>query len=102
MLADVGLNIREAHVFSTTDGYSLDVFVVDGWPTEVKKQLIAGYLMVLLKDSLMSPIVTFLYVLFTSLAILALDLINWDVSVGQDIEDLKHALIQALSAMEVR
>ncbi len=35
MLADVGLNIREAHVFSTVDGYSLDVFVVDGWPTEV-------------------------------------------------------------------
>jgi serine/threonine protein kinase len=34
LLADVGLNIREAHVFSTTDGYSLDVFVVDGWPTE--------------------------------------------------------------------
>lgn len=51
LLADVGLNIREAHVFSTADGYSLDVFVVDGWPTE-------------------------------------------------DVEDLKHALIQALSAME--
>ncbi|KAG6776175.1 hypothetical protein POTOM_019681 [Populus tomentosa] len=31
---DIELNIREAHVFSTTDGYSLDVFVVDGWPTE--------------------------------------------------------------------
>lgn len=37
LLADVGLNIREAHVFSTTDGYSLDVFVVDGWPTEVRE-----------------------------------------------------------------
>lgn len=35
LLADVGLNIREAHVFSTSDGYSLDVFVVDGWPSEV-------------------------------------------------------------------
>jgi hypothetical protein len=35
LLADIGLNIREAHVFSTDDGYSLDVFVVDGWPTEV-------------------------------------------------------------------
>jgi len=35
LLADVGLNILEAHVFSTTDGYSLNVFVVDGWPTEV-------------------------------------------------------------------
>ncbi|ONK57114.1 uncharacterized protein A4U43_C10F16760 [Asparagus officinalis] len=32
LLSDIGLNIREAHVFSTTDGYSLDVFVVDGWP----------------------------------------------------------------------
>jgi UTP:GlnB (protein PII) uridylyltransferase len=35
LLADVGLNIREAHVFSTTDGFSLDVFVVEGWATEV-------------------------------------------------------------------
>lgn len=35
LLADVGLNIQEAHAFSTTDGYSLDVFVVDGWPYEV-------------------------------------------------------------------
>ncbi|KAH6782531.1 hypothetical protein C2S51_007824 [Perilla frutescens var. frutescens] len=34
LLSDVGLNIREAHVFSTTDGYSLDVFVVDGWHSE--------------------------------------------------------------------
>uniref|UniRef100_A0A803LG91 non-specific serine/threonine protein kinase n=1 Tax=Chenopodium quinoa TaxID=63459 RepID=A0A803LG91_CHEQI len=34
LLADVGLNIQEAHAFSTTDGYSLDVFVVDGWPYE--------------------------------------------------------------------
>ncbi|KAF2321506.1 hypothetical protein GH714_000171 [Hevea brasiliensis] len=34
LLSDIGLNIREAHVFSTTDGYSLDVFVVDGWPNE--------------------------------------------------------------------
>lgn len=35
LLADVGLNIEEAHAFSTSDGYSLDVFVVDGWPYEV-------------------------------------------------------------------
>ncbi|KAG7032862.1 Serine/threonine-protein kinase STY8 [Cucurbita argyrosperma subsp. argyrosperma] len=35
LLSDIGLNIREAHVFSTSDGYSLDVFVVDGWPAEV-------------------------------------------------------------------
>lgn len=34
LLSDIGLNIREAHVFSTSDGYSLDVFVVDGWPAE--------------------------------------------------------------------
>lgn len=31
LLAELGLNIQEAHVFSTTDGFSLDVFVVDGW-----------------------------------------------------------------------
>lgn len=35
LVSDIGLNIREAHVFSTTDGYSLDAFVVDGWPVEV-------------------------------------------------------------------
>eukprot|EP01018_Ginkgo_biloba_P012816 Gb_06578 [translate_table: standard] len=34
LLADIGLDIREAHVFSTNDGYSLDVFVVDGWTTK--------------------------------------------------------------------
>ncbi|KAG8044614.1 hypothetical protein GUJ93_ZPchr0152g29213 [Zizania palustris] len=34
LLSEVGLNIREAHVFSTTDGFCLDVFVVDGWDTE--------------------------------------------------------------------
>ncbi|KAK4766948.1 hypothetical protein SAY86_014699 [Trapa natans] len=34
LLSDIGLNIREAHVFSTCDGYSLDVFVVDGWQEE--------------------------------------------------------------------
>ncbi|KAA8535958.1 hypothetical protein F0562_028436 [Nyssa sinensis] len=39
LLAEVGLNIQEAHAFSTVDGYSLDVFVVDGWPYEETKQL---------------------------------------------------------------
>ncbi|XP_058213886.1 serine/threonine-protein kinase STY46-like [Rhododendron vialii] len=39
LLAEVGLNIQEAHAFSTTDGYSLDVFVVDGWPYEEIEQL---------------------------------------------------------------
>ncbi|XP_057841092.1 serine/threonine-protein kinase STY8 isoform X1 [Cryptomeria japonica] len=34
LLGDIGLNIREAHVFSTNDGYSLDVFVVDGWKSK--------------------------------------------------------------------
>ncbi|PKA47770.1 Serine/threonine-protein kinase HT1 [Apostasia shenzhenica] len=34
LLSEVGLNIQEAHAFSTNDGYSLDVFVVDGWPYE--------------------------------------------------------------------
>ncbi|CAN1122242.1 Serine/threonine-protein kinase STY17 [Linum perenne] len=35
LLAEIGLNIQEAHAFSTVDGFSLDVFVVDGWPHEV-------------------------------------------------------------------
>ncbi|XP_041014469.1 serine/threonine-protein kinase STY46-like isoform X1 [Juglans microcarpa x Juglans regia] len=39
LLAEMGLNIQEAHAFSTVDGYSLDVFVVDGWPHEDTKQL---------------------------------------------------------------
>eukprot|EP00271_Cylindrocystis_brebissonii_P000612 TRINITY_DN1072_c0_g1_i1.p1 TRINITY_DN1072_c0_g1~~TRINITY_DN1072_c0_g1_i1.p1 ORF type:complete len:618 (-),score=150.57 TRINITY_DN1072_c0_g1_i1:368-2221(-) len=42
VLADIGLNIQEAHVFSTVDGYSLDVFVVDGWPTEETEDLMAN------------------------------------------------------------
>ncbi|KAI4375667.1 hypothetical protein MLD38_013513 [Melastoma candidum] len=39
LLADMGLNIQEAHAFSTVDGYSLDVFVVDGWPYEETDKL---------------------------------------------------------------
>ncbi|XP_071691409.1 serine/threonine-protein kinase STY46 [Rutidosis leptorrhynchoides] len=39
LLAEVGLNIQEAHAFSTVDRYSLDVFVVDGWPYEETEQL---------------------------------------------------------------
>jgi hypothetical protein len=35
LLSEVDLNIREAHVYSTTDRFCLDVFVVDGWETEV-------------------------------------------------------------------
>ncbi|AES62939.2 putative dual-specificity kinase TKL-Pl-4 family [Medicago truncatula] len=39
LLAEVGLNIQEAHAFSTTDGFSLDVFVVEGWPYEETEKL---------------------------------------------------------------
>ncbi|KAI3859427.1 hypothetical protein MKW92_019641 [Papaver armeniacum] len=39
LLAEIGLNIQEAHAFSTTDGYSLDVFVVSGWPYEEIERL---------------------------------------------------------------
>ncbi|CAK9178373.1 unnamed protein product [Ilex paraguariensis] len=39
LLSEIGLNIQEAHAFSTTDGYSLDVFVVDGWASEATEQL---------------------------------------------------------------
>ncbi|XAR59870.1 Dual-specificity kinase [Bertholletia excelsa] len=39
LLSEVGLNIQEAHIFSTLDGYSLDVFVVDGWAHEETNQL---------------------------------------------------------------
>jgi UTP:GlnB (protein PII) uridylyltransferase len=35
LLGELGLNIQEAHAFSTNDGYSLDVFVVVGWHDEV-------------------------------------------------------------------
>ncbi|XP_059461377.1 serine/threonine-protein kinase STY46-like isoform X2 [Corylus avellana] len=39
LLYDIGLNIHEAHAFSTTDGYSLFFFVVDGWALEEIEQL---------------------------------------------------------------
>ncbi|KAK7252998.1 hypothetical protein RIF29_37358 [Crotalaria pallida] len=39
ILGEMGLNIQEAHVFSTTDGFSLDVFVVEGWPNEETEEL---------------------------------------------------------------
>ncbi|KAI8549383.1 hypothetical protein RHMOL_Rhmol06G0020400 [Rhododendron molle] len=39
LLSEIGLNIQEAHVFSTSDGYALDVFVVDGWPSEETEKL---------------------------------------------------------------
>ena len=40
LLSEIGLNIQEAHVFSTIDGYSLGVFVVDGFALEVLFSLI--------------------------------------------------------------
>ncbi|XP_009776329.1 serine/threonine-protein kinase STY46-like isoform X2 [Nicotiana tabacum] len=39
LISEIGLNIQEAHAFSTKDGYSLDVFVVDGWGNEETDQL---------------------------------------------------------------
>ena len=35
LLSEIGLNIQEAHAFSTIDGYSLDVFAVEGFALEV-------------------------------------------------------------------
>ncbi|KAF5199604.1 Serine/threonine-protein kinase, partial [Thalictrum thalictroides] len=55
LLAEIGLNIQEAHAFSTTDGYSLDVFVVEGWPyeeTEQLRQMLAKEMMKIEKKSL--------------------------------------------------
>ncbi|KAF3509090.1 hypothetical protein F2Q69_00008505 [Brassica cretica] len=43
LLAELGLNIQEAHAFSTTDGFSLDVFVVDGWPYEMRVGMFIHY-----------------------------------------------------------
>ncbi|XP_039774547.1 serine/threonine-protein kinase STY8-like isoform X4 [Panicum virgatum] len=40
LLSAVGLNIREAHVFSTTDGFCLGAFVVDGWGIEETDDLL--------------------------------------------------------------
>ncbi|XP_073140394.1 serine/threonine-protein kinase STY46-like isoform X2 [Henckelia pumila] len=39
LMSEIGLNIREAHAFCTIDGYSLDVFVVDGWEHEGIEEL---------------------------------------------------------------
>ncbi|EPS58804.1 hypothetical protein M569_16009, partial [Genlisea aurea] len=49
LLAEVGLNIEEAHAFSTIDGFSLDVFVVDGWPLEEVEELRTTLMKKLLK-----------------------------------------------------
>ncbi|XP_062217978.1 serine/threonine-protein kinase STY46-like isoform X2 [Phragmites australis] len=39
LLGELGLDIQEAHAFSTIDGYSLDVFVVTGWHLGGTEQL---------------------------------------------------------------
>ncbi|KAL9395159.1 hypothetical protein Peur_014444 [Populus x canadensis] len=39
LLSEIGLNIQEAHAFSTIDGYSLDVFVVDNMALEDTERL---------------------------------------------------------------
>ncbi|KAB5557732.1 hypothetical protein DKX38_008641 [Salix brachista] len=39
LLSEIKLNIQEAHAFSTTDNYSLDVFVVDNWAPKDTEQL---------------------------------------------------------------
>jgi len=38
-ISGCGLNIREAHAFNTQDKMSLDVFVVDGWDSELQEAL---------------------------------------------------------------
>ena len=35
---DLGLNICEAHAFNTSDRFSLDIFVVDGWKPDGSKE----------------------------------------------------------------
>ncbi|KAH6799880.1 ACT-like protein tyrosine kinase family protein [Perilla frutescens var. hirtella] len=35
LMSEIGLNIQEAHAFCTIDGWSLDVFVVDGWEKDI-------------------------------------------------------------------
>ncbi|XP_018441113.1 serine/threonine-protein kinase STY8 isoform X1 [Raphanus sativus] len=54
LLSELGLNIQEAHAFSTVDGFSLDVFVVDGWSQEETDGLIdaLGKEILKLKDQL--------------------------------------------------
>ncbi|KAK7283439.1 hypothetical protein RIF29_12955 [Crotalaria pallida] len=39
LLSETGLDIQEAHIFSTFDGYSLDVFVGGGWAVEETEKL---------------------------------------------------------------
>ncbi|CAI9111012.1 OLC1v1011143C1 [Oldenlandia corymbosa var. corymbosa] len=54
LLSEMGLNIEEAHAFSTTDGFSLDVFVVAGWPYEETELLKAKLRKEILKSKELS------------------------------------------------
>eukprot|EP00892_Ulva_mutabilis_P010835 jgi/Ulvmu1/8123/UM040_0018.1 len=38
VMGDLGLNICEAHAFNTSDRFSLDIFVVDGWKADGSKE----------------------------------------------------------------
>ena len=52
VMGNLGLNIREAHVFSAKDGYTLDVFVIDSWAGGPPEAL-AETLVALFVDELM-------------------------------------------------
>lgn len=39
IISDEGLEILEAHVFSTKDGFALDVFLVSGWPSQLTSDM---------------------------------------------------------------
>ncbi|XP_050383720.1 serine/threonine-protein kinase STY17-like [Argentina anserina] len=58
LLAEIGLNIQEAHAFSTVDGFSLDVFVVDGWHLEETEELkrVLEKEILIFKDSKQYPV----------------------------------------------
>ncbi|XAR61597.1 Dual-specificity kinase [Bertholletia excelsa] len=56
LLSEIGLNIQEAHAFSTTDGYSLDVFVeTEQLRNVLVKEIPKIEKLSRLKDQLMSP-----------------------------------------------
>ncbi|OAY66563.1 Serine/threonine-protein kinase STY17 [Ananas comosus] len=55
LLAEVGLSIREAHAFSTNDGYSLDIFVVDGWLSEDTGNLRSALKKEIVKTKVLKP-----------------------------------------------
>ncbi|XBI01037.1 hypothetical protein VPH35_129908 [Triticum aestivum] len=40
LMYGVGFHVHEAHIFTTTDGFCLSIFNVDGWPQEDVKGLL--------------------------------------------------------------